>query len=265
MPSRVNTGEQRPESGVADAVCIHTRKIYDSSRSKDCGEDLRVYPTTASEEPLATAATVRAREANLLWVSSDVEELSFNRGYYTVDLTYYYRVVMDVCLQGRESTAEGLAFYSKRVILFGSEGGVRVFSSDQGTEAMSQRAQPISVVEAVDPILLRTRLADGTPPVQDALPCTIPQAAVNAFADPLLLDEPSRVLVTLGQFSIVRLERDTQLSIPCYDYCVPGEETIPTEEEDPCTLFSRIDFPTDDFFPPNVIRDPRFRDSSSQP
>ena len=31
-----------------EAVCIHTRKIYDSCRDKDCVEDLRVYPTASS-------------------------------------------------------------------------------------------------------------------------------------------------------------------------------------------------------------------------
>ncbi len=31
-----------------EAVCIHTRKIYDSCRDKDCVEDLRVYPTVSS-------------------------------------------------------------------------------------------------------------------------------------------------------------------------------------------------------------------------
>ncbi len=29
------------------------------------------------------------------------------------------------------------------------------------------------------------------------------------------------IYVTLGQFTLVRLERDTQLLIPVYDYCVP--------------------------------------------
>ena len=33
-----------------------------------------------------------------------------------------------------------------------------------------------------------------------------------------------RVYVTLGQFSIVRLERDSQLLIPVYDYCMPEKE-----------------------------------------
>ena len=34
---------------ITEAVCIHTRKIYDSCRDRDCAEDLRVYATAASQ------------------------------------------------------------------------------------------------------------------------------------------------------------------------------------------------------------------------
>ena len=33
---------------ITEAVCVHTRKIYDSCRDKDCLEDLRLYPTASS-------------------------------------------------------------------------------------------------------------------------------------------------------------------------------------------------------------------------
>ena len=47
MPERIVPG---PVSGLkenCEAVCIHTKKIYDSCRDKDCIEDLRFYPTAA--------------------------------------------------------------------------------------------------------------------------------------------------------------------------------------------------------------------------
>ena len=34
---------------ITEAVCVHTRKIYDSCRDKDCAEDLRVYPTVSTQ------------------------------------------------------------------------------------------------------------------------------------------------------------------------------------------------------------------------
>lgn len=62
--------------------------------------------------------------------------------------------------------------------------------------------------------------------------------------------------VTLGQFSIIRLERDTQLLTPVYDYCVPEKE-CPCDggscQEDPCELFRKVQFPVGEFFPPNSI------------
>ena len=44
MPEKVVPGPVEDACGVREAVCIHTRKIYDSCRDKDCIEDLRFYP-----------------------------------------------------------------------------------------------------------------------------------------------------------------------------------------------------------------------------
>ena len=69
----------------------------------------------------------------------------------------------------------------------------------------------------------------------------------------MLTDTPRRWLTTIGQFSIIRLERDTQLVVPAYDYCMPEKECPGTVSDDPCTLFSRIQFPVDEFFPPDSV------------
>ena len=44
-----------------EAVCIHTRKIFDACRSKDCIEDLRVWPTASSQQYIDSALSVRPR------------------------------------------------------------------------------------------------------------------------------------------------------------------------------------------------------------
>ena len=66
-----------------------------------------------------------------------------------------------------------------------------------------------------------------------------------------------RLFVTLGQFSMIRLERDTQLLMPVYDYCVPSKECVCGSgcdcQEDPCELFQKVQFPVNEFFPPNNI------------
>ena len=44
MPENVMPGPVCDLGNVREAVCIHTRKIFDSCRDKDCVEDLRFYP-----------------------------------------------------------------------------------------------------------------------------------------------------------------------------------------------------------------------------
>ena len=69
------------------------------------------------------------------------------------------------------------------------------------------------------------------------------------FGEPLMAGgDAHRLFVTLGQFSIIRLERDAQLQIPMYDYCVPekdcscGAPGCGPRPEDPCELFERVQF-----------------------
>ena len=82
----------------------------------------------------------------------------------------------------------------------------------------------------------------------------IPERIIGAFDEALVYNDTQRRLyVTIGQFSIIRLERDTQLLIPAYDYCMPDKECQGSSEDDPCTLFSRIRFPVEEFFPPNNL------------
>jgi hypothetical protein len=37
---------------------------------------------------------------------------------------------------------------------------------------------------------------------------------------------------------------------------MPDKECIGSNEEDPCTLFARIHFPVDEFFPPDTLECP---------
>lgn len=49
------------------------------------------------------------------------------------------------------------------------------------------------------------------------------------------------------------LERDSQLVIPVYNYCFPENECVGTTDDDPCTLFGRIRFPVEEFYPPDNL------------
>ena len=233
-----------------EAVCIHTRKIYDSCRDKDCVEDLRVYLTASSQPYIESAFSIRPSAARLLYADVDVDEISFNRGYFTVDVTYFYEVTG--CTFPGENLVRGLCVFNKRVMLFGSEGSAKIYASDGSFTDCA--TQPVAVVECVDPIVLNMKIADACPTGLTAEMRDVPGNILAHFGEDLVLNDTSRILLaTLGQFSIIRLERDTQLVVPVHDYCLPDKECISGTEDDPCTLFSRIRFPVEEFFPPDSI------------
>lgn len=117
-------------SDSSDSVCIHTRKIYDSCRDKECIENLRVYLTEASQSVVDRSVGVKCRNTEIIWVYSDVEPVPFNKGYYSVDLKFFFKVTFDVFTgANRPTVVEGIATYDKKVILFGSEGGSKTYMS----------------------------------------------------------------------------------------------------------------------------------------
>lgn len=264
MPERVVPGPVEDSCGIREAVCIHTKKIYDSCRDKDCIEDLRFYPKLPYVDVLSRALSVKGGSARLLHVYTDVEPVSFNRGFYSIDLRFFYCVTLQAYTSGPIPVpVEGLCVFDKRVILFGSEGNAKIFSSELREDAPDRPFQrqtnlPVAVVEAVDPVVLDSRIVDCCQ--GNCCDCDlteVPAAISSFFGDQLCTgDDARRVYVTLGQFSIVRLERDSQLLIPVYDYCMPEKECAGDGGEDPCGLFRNIAFPVGEFFPPNTIRMP---------
>lgn len=259
---------------------VHTQKIYDSCQSKDCLEDLRVYLTAASQSVLDCASSVKAARAELLYVSVQVDSVGFHRGFYTVDLRYYYRITAEAATGGcRTTPITGLAVFDKRCMLFGSQGMAKTFTSDQRcpVEALGFGDNlPVAVVEAVDPVVLSVRIKEqccnpncgcgcdcncncSCTPCECPTGIDIPEAILGIFDCKLDFSDQvqKELLVTLGQFSILRMERDTQLLIPVYDYCMPKKECLcdgPTDD-DPCRLFQQIEFPVNDFFPPAAAKE----------
>ena len=248
VPAPAGSGRQ-----IREAVGVNIDKIFDTCLDKDCIDELRVYPTESAQTQLENALSVRPRAAELLYVDITVSPISFNRGYYTVDCTYFYRVTGETFPAGQSIT--GLAVFDKRVMLFGSVGRVMSFHSNDHDPAIGTVEQPRAVVDAVNPIALQMHLVDVTPPVPgDPELRSIPEFIADAFSEPLVLtDTTRRWYVTLGQFSIIRLERDTQLTIPAYEYLIPSKECPGNNDDDPCTLFGRIPFPSEEFFPPDIV------------
>jgi len=262
MPEYTAPGPVTETTGIREAVCIHTKKIFDSCRDKDCIEDLRLYPTRADQAILDRAISVKAGKAELLYAYIDVEPVGFNRGFFTVDVRYFYRVTADAFVgASRPVPICGLAVFDKRAILFGSEGNAKIFSSKSVMDGPDQQDLlrsnlPTAVVEAVDPLILNMKLVDRCP--QACCECTcgdVPDCVSCCFGGDLFFgSEGKRVYFTLGQFSLIRLERDVQLLIPSYDYCIPNKECDNScTEDDPCEIFRKVQFPMEEFFPPNSV------------
>ncbi len=112
----------------------------------------------------------------------------------------------------------------------------------------------MGVVEAVDPIALAMQFTENTGGKGADMIPDIPPAILAAFGEDLVLNDAARLwYTTLGQFSLIRLERDSQLVIPVYNYSVPENECAGTTDDDPCTLFGRIRFPVEEFYPPDSM------------
>ena len=242
---------------INEAVCIDTKRIYDSCVSKDCLEDLRVTFFSNSQSLIDNAVTVKCRDCTIDAVSLDVEEVPFNRGYYSVNITFYFKLTFDTfaapCTTPQIAT--GFASFEKKCILYGSEGNVKIFTSNLINDHIDcpeapQYSNPVAKVQAVDPVVLETRVIDAC---SCHIPCltSLPQSVFNNCDERVFAANSSKaVLVTLGLFSIVQLQRDVQMLVPAYDFCIPERECC-CNTLDPCETFLRIDFPVDEFFPPD--------------
>ncbi len=252
---------ERRSCGFGSPVCIHTDQVYDSCKERDCVKDQRVYFTNAGQEVIDRAINVKIKKAEIIWVYTTVEPVPFNRGFFTVDIKYFIKVTVEA-FRGVScpTELEGLTTFDKKVILFGSEGSVKIFEStsndcDDITELWQKNNLPKAVVEVVDPIALSAKLVNK----EDCCCCcdcnehflAIPENICACFDDELYIgDDGKMVLATLGLFTIVKIERNVQLLIDAVDFCIPEKECPAATESNPCELFNTIRFPFDEFFPP---------------
>ena len=110
MPEKVMPGPVEDSCGIREAVCIHTRKIFDSCRDKDCIEDLRFYPKLQCVDIINRALSVKGGSAKLLYVYVDVEPKNgenLSKGY---DYTITDGDVKDMYVGTEEETYDGVKF-----------------------------------------------------------------------------------------------------------------------------------------------------------
>lgn len=240
----------------SEAVCIDTQRVYDSCGDKDCLSDLRVHCVEDQQAIIDSAVNVRLRDVDIITVCIDVEPVPFHRGFYSVDMTFFFGVKLDVYSSPGACPVcvDGLAVHNKKVILYGSEGNVKVFSSDFAPDEFDPQNAPTAnipkaTVQVARPIGLSAKLKEECMPCPP--PCKIPDGICRHFGGQFTGNSRRGVYVTIGIFTIVMLERSVQLLVPSYDFCIPEKECV-TSSDNPCEMFNRLDFPTSEFFPPNV-------------
>lgn len=244
---------------IKEAVCIDTSRVYDSCADKDCLANLRVYFTDHAQDIIDTAASIRCRGCDVINVFTEIEKVPFNRGYYSVDLTFFFMVALDVYTSPSvpSQTVYGLSVFSKKAILYGSDGKVKVFSSDNerrfDDNCPAATSNPRVKVQVAEPLCLDARLCrpcdccNNIGDAENGIPVSVRRAFPGSFGPQ---SRERAVRVTIGLFSIIQLERDVQMLIPAYDFCMPSKECS-CDAEDPCDSFRKIRFPVSEFFPPD--------------
>lgn len=239
-----------------EAVCIDAFRVYDSCADKDCLEDLPVYFMEASQIMVDKANSVRLKDVDVVTVYLDLEQVPFHKGFYSVDMTFFFEVTIDIYMAPASMPVEikGMSIFNKKVVLYGSEGNVKIYSSDMAIDDPDVQNLPVknlpkASVQVAQPIALSACLKHCCDP---CIPCCrIPKCINNRFGGDFCAKKEKQVSITIGLFTIVQIERNVQMLIPAYDFCLPEKECV-TSSDDPCEMFSRIDFPTSEFFPPKV-------------
>ncbi len=262
-----------PCGDFKEAVCIDAGRVYDSCCDRDCLEDLRCFFLPETQALINSALSVRLRSAQVLNVYIDVEPVSFNKGYYSCDLTFFFLLSFDLYTssKGCPTVINGIASFSKKVILFGSDGNVKTYSNVLGNDCtlgqnptISGNNMPKCVVSTVDPVPLSARICE----IRDCYEsvCCFPDNICESIGGNVVTDlqngQPT-IYATIGLFSVIQLIRNVQMLIPVYDFCVPDKQCKSSIDQ-PCDTFSKIQFPLDDFFPPRACEQDNISGCSCQ-
>lgn len=246
------------ECKYKEEVCLNVQRIYDTCKDKDCFSDLRVYLNPQDQKIVDNAINVKAHKAELIWTSVDLDPVPFNNGFYSVNMMFYFLLEFEIYTgMGRPVIVTGLATCNKTVILFGSEGNSVTYSSkyskdDEYARTKSTKNMPIAQVDVVEPIVLNAKtIATKSNCCCETDLQTLPNCVQCCFEEGLTATSERNLVVTIGVFSIVRIVREVQIVIPSAKFNLPDKECKPIDNDEPCTYFERLSFPTNEFFPPD--------------
>ena len=259
----------------SDALYIDTNRILDSCRDKDCFENVRVYLSDIGQEIIDRASSVRAKCAEVVDTCISVSPMTFNRGFYQIQVRMFVRMEFETCVCGKVQCIDGVAVVEKSVILFGSEGHVRIFRSKAQNgpccelfdgSGSSDDNLPQAVFEVADPVVLSARIVEKCSCQVQVNPCgcgcqctacagEIPERVLQCLGGTVCVEEniEHMLLVALGFFSVIRMERPAQFLVSATEYSVPDKECTFAEDDDPCSAFRRMSFPVEQFSPPAAM------------
>ena len=269
------------KGGEVRTVCVETNRILDSCRDRDCYENVRVFLTDMGQEIIEHTTQVRVKDACLAWTYIGIDPVQFNRGFYTVHIRFYVKLIFEACVcvgrpSGTQATEfDGIAVLEKQVVLFGGDSSVSIFRSSADGSAFcaepepcyKERSVPTAVVEAVDPIVLGVRVLEPSCPEPVCCcccVCDVPATIAGCLSAPLCGlggdhcehdrcehgdRTERRLVVSLGIFSLVRLVRPAQYLISAQEFVIPDKECISASPDNPCDLFRSMAFPIAEFSP----------------
>lgn len=225
-----------------EAVCLEAMRVFDSCSSQDCLEDLAVTFDAEEQEVINAAAYVKTKCIEVEDCDFTVTPVAFNRGFFTVDCTYDFRVEIDAYEAGETTptVVYGDATFTKTVILYGSDANTKRFSS--GFDPAQPAEAQVSGCASCCTSTLPTATCNVAQPM--CLAVNFTPATAEPAADAV-------VEVTIGVFAIIQLTRPVSMLLPSYDYCIPGKECSASDDT-PCEMFSKISFPTNEFFPQSI-------------
>ena len=243
--------------------CINVNKVFDSAKDKDCLEDVRVYICDTSQDIIDRASAVRTKNIEVINTNINIETVPFNKGYYQVTIRYYFCVTLEACVNnGCVQEVKGLCAFDKKIILYGSEKNVSVFTSDpeknsfcfDESDLRCESASPLPtvVVEVAAPICLDTKVIERTKEFGSCCMCleSIPERVRERFSGEFVdCCGKNRIYISIGVFSVIRMERQVQLMIPVTEFCIPEHSSKPNECSDPCNVFGKLQFPMEEFYP----------------
>lgn len=244
--------------------CVTVNKIFDSAKDKDCLEDLRVHLCDRAQEVVDRATAVRCTDLEVLQTNITIDTVPFNRGFYQVTIRFFFCVTLECCVcGGRSQCVTGLCAFDKKVILYGSEKNVAIFRSDPESDGFCvdpgqlscnrDSTLPSVTVEVASPICLDVKVVERCRPfghccmTADSIPENIRGRFDGEFAEGI---GTSNVYISIGLFTVTRMERPVQLILPASRFYLPDRDSTPAHDSsDPCSVFGKLNFPLCEFFP----------------